>query len=268
MDLDTQRDLLYKDIESNEFNDKNAILQNETDEGYIFVFLQAIIPKVVDKTTREKALPIFKLLLDRAYENNVYLNDIPVEENLQGDTIFFYYHVEEAIQLIKAKSHVSYTINMSISNVKLIALRELNVDLKDEQMEQIIILSNKKDLLQLQKLIEHYKQKGHEEYIRDDREFINELPLMLIDILLQNNAIKLNEQNKILYGDIEPILELSPNSKTNFVFLNKKHYSYKDEHHNNLLSIFILKKINPMFIVTLFKLPFTYTICNQQGSVI
>ena len=273
----------------------NDIDKDDYKEIYITLFLQAIIPKVIDKN--DWALPIFELILKKAYVNRVYLNTIDIKlepvveppkpeaepvveppKNLSGDIIFLYFKIQEAIDLIKTYPSIFYNSEYEFNSksstliLKLNAMLEFNVDVSKNVMFQIIYIFLENPELQplLKKCIEHFKNKGHIEYINNDEneEFINRLPFPIIDALLQNNAILLNEQNKILHGEnIEEIVRLIKNKtrKLNFLCLNKMFYSYQDEHGNNLLLLAVENKhLYAMIIQLLTLIP--YDICNREGK--
>lgn len=260
-------------------NDYERIL-NELDkyddkETYITLFLEAIIPKVIDETTRSWALPIFEIILKKAYVNHVYLNNIGIEEyELNADIIFLKFNIQEAIDIVKKYPSIFYespnefNSGSSILILSINTMLEFNADISKNAMMRIIYLDLELPLLQ--KCIEHFKNKGHIEYINYDenQDFINTLPLPIIDSLLQNNAILLNEQNKILQGEnIEAIVQLIKNreKKINFLFLNKMFYSYKDEHNNNLLLLAVANKNSYSAIIQLLKL-IPHDICNRDGK--
>jgi ankyrin repeat protein len=283
-DLDDQKGLLYEAIQNNTpgkliEEDYKIILQDEKDDAYITMFLQAIIPKVVDETTRAWALPIFELLLKKAYNEHVYLNHIDLVDypTLNGDIIFLNFNIEQAKTILKTYPSILYDssqefdpkINsVDLLKMKLNAILEFNLIVSKEIMIYVITyLSENPDLLPLlQKCIEHVHKNGLVEYIED--ELIHQLPLPLLEPLLQNNAILLNEQNKILQGEnIEEILRLLKDKarKLNFLFLNKKHYGYQDEHHNNLLLLAVANKHLYAVIIQLLKI-IPHDICNREGK--
>jgi hypothetical protein len=257
----------------------NEIDKNDDKETYITLFLQVIIPKVVSEPRQPWALPMFKLILEKAYSNQVYLNNIDVNINdiaYRGDIIFLQFNIKEAIDIIKKYPSIfynsEYEFNPTSSTLilKLNAMLEFNVDVSKNVMFQIISLENPELQPLLQKCIEHFKNKGHVEYINNDEndEFINRLPFPIVDALLQNNAILLNEQNKILHGEnIEEIVKLIKNKtrNLNFLCLNKMFYSYQDEHGNNLLLLAVENKhLYAMIIQLLTLIP--YDICNREGK--
>jgi hypothetical protein len=269
--------------------------------SYITLFLEAIIPKVIDEKTRAWALSIFNLILEKAYVEHVYLNHIdiklepviehvdePLEPNpvvetpevnqqedtlaFTGDIIFLHFKIKEAIDIIKKypsifyESMYEFKSNSPTLILKLNAILTFDLDASKNIMMHIIFLDNPELYPKVKECIEHFKKKGHIEYIND--EFINKLPLPIVDTLLQNNAILLNEQNKILYGEnIEAILQLIKDGtrKLNFLFLNKMFYSYKDEHDNNLLLIAVANKKSYLSIIQLLTV-IPYDICNRSGK--
>jgi len=159
----------------------NDIDKDDYKEIYITLFLQAIIPKVIDKN--DWALPIFELILKKAYVNRVYLNTIDIKlepvveppkpeaepvveppKNLSGDIIFLYFKIQEAIDLIKTYPSIFYNSEYEFNSksstliLKLNAMLEFNVDVSKNVMFQIIYIFLENPELQplLKKCIEHF----------------------------------------------------------------------------------------------------------------
>lgn len=253
-------------------------LEDETRIEYIEVFLNIILLKLSKKTVdQEWAISIFKIIAEKAFHQNFFLNQIKFDDGLDGATLLFHFKIDNAIEFIKLKQYVSYSLSelesllhlqddVFITYVK--TFLDLNVPIKSKNfatytIETLIRLHEIKLLYEFIETTSLYIQR----YLSEENAI--SLPPEIFEFCRTQNVLELSKHHQILASeDLSAIIKmLKTVADCNVKYLNPVHVEHKNASGENLLFIFVDQHVLPKYIQQLCELPISDGLINESNSL-
>ena len=185
-------------------------LDDVNEREYIEIFLTTVLTKISEKTVKQEwNISNFKIIVEKAHQLDVHLNDIKLENGLDGATLLFHFQVDNAIEFIKLKPYVKYTssemdrlghLNDDIFITFVKAFLELKVPIESNPFanDTIQTLVRLNEIALVREFIEYVKS-NIQRYLTEEIAIL--LPLEIFEYCRTHDALKLSKHHEILASD-------------------------------------------------------------------